>query len=78
MADRGEIRYLELHKRVRGLCARERLRIRRSLLCCGVLLAVSEDKADDELERVGIPTEKTRPQSSEGVLQHFLGVALKV
>ena len=30
------------------------MRIRRLLLCCGVLLAVSEDEADDELEEVVI------------------------
>ena len=35
MAARGEIRYLGLHQRVSGLCARERImRIRHLLLCC--------------------------------------------
>ena len=34
MAARREIRYLGLHQRVSGLCARERMRIRRLLLCC--------------------------------------------
>ena len=34
MAARGEIRYLGLHQHVRGLCAREHMRIRRLLLCC--------------------------------------------
>ena len=32
MAARREIRYLGLHQRVSGLCARERMRIRRLLL----------------------------------------------
>ena len=54
MAARRKIRYLGLHQRVSGLCARECMRIRRLLLCCGVLLAVSEDGADDELEEVAI------------------------
>ena len=54
MAARREILYLGPHQRVNGLCARERMRIRRLLLCCGVLLAVSEDEADDELEEVAI------------------------
>ena len=35
MAARREIRYLGLHQRVvSGLCARERMRIHRLLLCC--------------------------------------------
>ena len=34
MATRQEIRYLGLHQLVSGLCARERMRIRRLLLCC--------------------------------------------
>ena len=54
MAARREIRYLGLHQRVSGICARERMRIRRLLLCCGVFLAVFEDEADDELEAVAI------------------------
>ena len=49
-----EVRYLGLHQRVSALCAREHMRIRRLLLCCGVLLAVSEDEAYDELEKVAI------------------------
>ena len=32
------------------------------VLFCGVLLAVSEDEADDELEEVAILTEKLRSQ----------------
>ena len=54
MAVRREIRYLGLHQRISGLSARERMRIRRLLLYCGILLAVSEDEADDELEEVAI------------------------
>ena len=54
MAARRQIRYLGLHQRVSGLCARERMRIRRLLLCCGVLLAVSKNEADYELEEVAI------------------------
>ena len=34
MAARGEMRYLGLHQHVSSLRARERMRIRRLLLCC--------------------------------------------
>ena len=34
MAARGEVRYLGLHQHVSSLRARERMRIRRLLLCC--------------------------------------------
>ena len=54
MAARREFPYLGLHQRVIDVCTRERMRIRRLLLCCGVLVVVSEDKADDELEEVAI------------------------
>ena len=36
MAARREIRYLGLHQRVSGFCARERMRIRRLLLPCPI------------------------------------------
>ena len=39
MVPRREIRYLGLHQRSGGLCTRERLRIRRLLLCSGFLLS---------------------------------------
>ena len=40
--------------RQRSLCSGVYTCIRRLFLCCGVLLAVSEDKADDELEEMSI------------------------
>ena len=61
MAARREIRYIGLRQRVSCLCARDRLQIRRLLLCCDVLLAVSEHEADDELEAVAIRRGKPRP-----------------
>ena len=54
MADRREIRYLRVYQRVSGLCTRKRMSIRHLLLCCGALLAVSEDDAHDELKEVVI------------------------
>ena len=62
MSARRETRYLGLHQRISCLSARDRLQIRRLLLCCGVLLAVSEHEADDELEAVAILRGKPRPQ----------------
>ena len=73
MAARREIRYLGLHQRVSGLCARERLRIRRLLIFCGVLLAVSDDEADDGLEEVAILTGKTPPTTPGPTILHMLG-----
>ena len=66
MAARREVHYLGLHQRVSCLCARDRLQIRRLLLCCGVLLAVSEHEADDKLEAVASLREKSRPQPTPG------------
>ena len=60
-----DIRYLGLHQPVSGLCARERLRIRRLVLCCGVLLAFSGDEADGEMARGGHSDGKPRPQPRE-------------
>ena len=76
MAARREIHYLDLYQHVSGVCARELLRIRGLLLCCDVLLAVSEDVADDELEEVAILTGKPRPPGSTtpGVRQYFVSV----
>ena len=53
-----ESRYLSLHQLLSGFCARERLRILRLLLCCGVMLAFSEDEANVALEEVAILTEQ--------------------
>ena len=77
MAARQEIRYFGLHQHVSGLCARERLRIRRLLLCYGVLLVISEDEADDELKKVAILTETLGP-IAPGVQQHFVGVTWRL
>ena len=49
-----DIRYLDLYQRASGLCAEERLRIRGLLPCSGVLLAVADDEANYELEKVAI------------------------
>ena len=68
MAARREVHYyLGLHQRVSCLCARDRSQIRRLLLCCGVLLAVSEHEADDGLEAVASLREKLRPQPTPGL-----------
>ena len=62
IAARREIRHLGLYQRISGLCARESLRIRRLLHCCGLLLAVAEDEANNEVEEVDILAEKPRLQ----------------
>ena len=57
---------LSLHHLVTDLCARERLRIRRLLLCYRVLPIFFEDdgyiRLDDDLEEVAILTGNPRPQ----------------
>ena len=62
IAARREIHHLGLYQSISGLCARESLRIRRLLHCCGVLLALAEDEANNEVEEVGILTGKPRLQ----------------
>ena len=66
MAPLPEIRYLGLHQRISCFWAQDCLQIRRLLLCCGVLLAVSEHGADDELEAVAIRKmlQRNRPRNS--------------